>query len=239
LTSSGSGESPPGLGLSLVSAAIEEYAAGHTSARGPELEALARETRQTLASPRMLSGPIEGRLLEMLVFVSGARRVLEIGTFSGYSALSMAEGLAPGGHIITCEVSPEHAEVARRHIAAGPHAGRIEVIVGRALEIIGGLDGPFDLVFLDADKSGYEDYYEAALAKLAPRGLIVADNTLWGGRVLDADGADEDTAALIRFNDRVAADSRVSCVMLTVRDGITLIRRRDGDGVGGVVTPPP
>jgi caffeoyl-CoA O-methyltransferase len=173
----------------------------------------------------MLTGTIEGRFLEFLVFASGARRVLELGTYSGYSALSMAAGLPEDGRIDTCEIDERHAEVARRYIAASPYADRIRVHLGPALETIERLDGEFDLVFIDADKENYVNYYEAVLPRLAPRGLIAADNTLWSGRVLEDDDPSEGTAAITAFNEHVRADSRVLSVMLTVRDGITLIRR--------------
>jgi caffeoyl-CoA O-methyltransferase len=210
----------------IVDPAIEQYAAEHTTAPVAALAALASETQATLRSPQMLTGPVEGRLLEMLVFASRPQLVLELGTYSGYSALSMAAALDPGARLITCEVDAEHAEFARRHIEASPHGERIELRVGPALQTLAGLDGPFDLVFIDADKSSYRDYYEAVLPKLAARGLIVVDNTLWSGRVLRADERDatEDTRALAAFNDHVVVDPRVVCVMLTVRDGITLIR---------------
>jgi caffeoyl-CoA O-methyltransferase len=211
----------------LVSEDIERYAEEHTTPVGERMDALAEETRSTLRSPGMLSGAVEGRLLEMLVFATGAREVLEFGTYSGYSALSMARALPPDGRIVTLEVDPEHAEFARRHIAASPYADRIEVLLGPALEAVERLEGPFDLVFIDADKENYARYYEAALAKLSPRGLIAVDNTLWSGRVLDPDAEDsETTRALAAFNDMVVRDERVVCVMLTVRDGVTLIRRR-------------
>ena len=206
---------------------IENYALAHTTPVEERMDALAEETRSTLRAPGMLSGPVEGRLLETLVFATGARLVLEFGTYSGYSALSMARALPPDGRIVTLEVDPEHAEFARRHIAGSPFADRIEVLLGPALESVERLDGPFDLVFIDADKEGYASYYEAALAKLSPRGLIAVDNTLWSGSVLDpGPDADESTLALARFNDMVVRDERVTCVMLTVRDGVTLIRRR-------------
>jgi len=153
--------------------------------------------------------------------------VLEIGTYSGYSALSMAAALPAGGRIVTCELLDEHADVAERHIGAAGLADRIEVRRGPALDTIATLDGPFDLVFVDADKAGYLGYYEAVLPKLAPRGLIVVDNVLWSGRVAQppADDDSESTLALREFNDHVAADERVVSVMLSVRDGITLVRR--------------
>jgi caffeoyl-CoA O-methyltransferase len=137
----------------------------------------------------------------------------------------MAAGLAPGGRIVSCEISPVHAEFARRHIAASPYADRIEVIVGPAIDTIATLGGPFDLVFLDADKASYPAYYEAVLPKLAPGGLIAADNTLWSGRILDPTDTTEDTRALRAFNDTLATDPRVVVVQTTVRDGVTLIRR--------------
>lgn len=213
----------------VVQDAIEGYAEAHTTPHSKEMQELADEARATLPSPRMLSGLVEGRLLEMLVWSSGAREVLEIGTYAGYSALSMAAGLAPGGRIVSCEIAPEHAQFAQRHIDASPYAERIEIRVGPALETIAQLPGPFDLVFIDADKPAYADYYHAVLPKLAERGVIAVDNTLWSGRVLagaEAEDADESTRALVEFNDMVAADERVVSVMLTVRDGITLIRRR-------------
>ena len=209
----------------LVDPAVEAYAEAHTTAPPPHLEAVAAETRETLASPNIMVGRLEGRFLETLVFATGATSVLEIGTFSGYSSLAMAAGLPLGGRIVTCEIDPVHAEVAQRHIAASPYADRVEVLVGPALETVATLPGPFDLVFIDADKGSYLDYFEAVLPKLSPRGLIVADNTLWSGRILDDADTSVDTVALRAFNDRVATDGRVVAVQTTVRDGVTLIRR--------------
>jgi caffeoyl-CoA O-methyltransferase len=189
-----------------------------------------RETREKLDFPGMMVGTLEGRFLEMLVFARRPRQVLEIGTFSGYSSLAMAAALAPGAKITTCELSPVHAEAARRHIAASPYADRIEVIEGPAIDTVRSLPGPFDFVFIDADKGGYLAYYEAVLPKLSPGGLIAADNTLWGGNVVKESDKSPDTEAIRAFNDTVAADSRVVCVQLTVRDGVTLIRRADDTG---------
>jgi predicted O-methyltransferase YrrM len=209
----------------IVDPALEAYAEGHTTAPPAYLDDLATDLRATLEFPGMMVGLLEGRYLEMLTFALGARSVLEIGTFGGYSALAMAAGLAAGGRITTCEISPVHAEFARRHIAASPYADRIEVVVGPAIDTIATLAGPFDLVFIDADKAAYSDYYEAVLPKLAPRGIIAADNTLWSGRVLDPADTSEDTVALRRFNDTLASDQRVVVVQTTIRDGVTLIRR--------------
>jgi caffeoyl-CoA O-methyltransferase len=211
----------------IVPEAVEAYAAAHTTPAPGFLQALAAETRETLDSPQMLTGEIEGRFLEFLVFLAQPRLLLEIGTYSGYSALSMARALPAGGRIVTCELDPERVAFARRHIEDAGFDDRIAVREGPALETIASLDGPFDLVFIDADKEGYRDYYEAVLPKLSERGLIVVDNVLWGGRVAEppSDDDSESTRALREFNDHVAADERVVNVMLSVRDGVTLVRR--------------
>ena len=211
----------------VVPEELDAYAAAHTSPPPALLSELAAETRATLECPQMLTGPVEGRFLQTLVFATGATRILEIGTYSGYSALSMAGGLAEGGHIDTCELSEQHAEVARRYIAQSPHADRITVHLGPAIETIARLDGPFDLVFVDADKPGYDAYYEAVLPKLAPRGLIVFDNMLQNGRVVSEPDAGEATKAIVALNEKLVADERVVCVLLTVRDGVTLVRKAD------------
>jgi caffeoyl-CoA O-methyltransferase len=204
---------------------IDRYCEEHTTAPPEFLARLAAETHEQLESPQMLTGRVEGRFLEMLVWASGARTVLEIGTYSGYSALSMAAALPEGGRIVSCEISEEHAEFARRHIADSPYADRIEVRLGPALETIASLDGPFDLVFVDADKPAYAGYVEAVLPKLAPRGLIAVDNTLWSGRVLDPDPEQVNESALAALNDQLVADERLVVVQLPIRDGVTLVRR--------------
>jgi caffeoyl-CoA O-methyltransferase len=210
----------------IVPENIERYAEAHTTPHDSLLARLAEETRATLPSPQMLTGPIEGRFLQTLVFASAARRVLEIGTYSGYASLSMAAALPPDGRVDTCEVSERHGEVARRYFAESPYGERIHLHLGPALETIPRLEGEFDLVFVDADKVNYRNYYELVLPRLAERGLIAFDNTLWSGRVLDDTVEDENTRALRELNDLLAADERVVCVQLTVRDGVTLVRRR-------------
>jgi caffeoyl-CoA O-methyltransferase len=172
----------------------------------------------------MLTGPLEGRLLETLVWVTGARRVLEIGTFSGYGALSLAGGLAPDGRVWTLELDADRAAFARRHIEASPLAGRIEVVVGPALESVRRLEGPWDLVFVDADKPAYPDYVDAVLPKLGPRGLLVLDNTLRGGSVLDPSPDDRSARTMAALNDRLAADPALVVTLLPVRDGVTFVR---------------
>ena len=206
--------------------AIEAYIEAHTTPPEPHLAALAEETRASLNAPQMLTGTVEGRFLEALVWTARPQLVLELGTYSGYSALAMAAALPPGGRIVTCELSGEHADFAQRHIDASPYADRIELRRGPALDTVAGLEGPFDLVFIDADKPNYVNYYEAVLPKLAERGLIVADNTLWSGNVAEEEDQSDAAVALRAFNDRVRGDDRVVCVMLSVRDGITLIHRR-------------
>jgi caffeoyl-CoA O-methyltransferase len=174
----------------------------------------------------MLTGTIEGRFLELLVHGLAARRVLELGTYSGYGTLSMAGGLPPGGRIDTCEIDPQRASVARRYVERAGYVDRVTIHEGPALETIAALEGGFDFVFIDADKENYVKYYEAVLPRLTEHGLIAADNTLWSGRVVDDTNDDENTRAIRAFNDHVAADERVVSVMLTIRDGVTLIRRR-------------
>ena len=205
---------------------VEQYAVAHTSGEPAYFAALAERTRAETNDPEMMVGTLEGRFLAAMVAVARPQLVLEIGTFTGYSALSMAGSLPPGGRIITCDISEVHVAMARRNFAASPFADRIEIKVGPALESIASLDGPFDFVFIDADKVGYHAYYEALVPKLAPDGVIVVDNVLWSGRLLD--GSDDSTAtrAIRDFNEHVAADERVEVVMLTVRDGVSLIRHR-------------
>jgi caffeoyl-CoA O-methyltransferase len=211
--------------MDLIDPAVDAYAQSATTPQPEYLNALADETRASLECPQMLTGPVEGRLLQTLVWATGARRVLEVGTYSGYSALSMAEALPPGGTIVTCELSEEHAEFARRHIAESPHADRIEVRVGPAADTIRSLEGPFDLVFIDADKPGYREYFHLAVERLAERGLIVLDNTLRDGDVLDDEPDNEGSRAMKKLNAELAADPRGVAVLLTVRDGVTLWRR--------------
>ncbi len=212
----------------IVPEDIERYIEQHTTSETDHLAAVAGETREQMSSAGMMTGHVEGRLLETLVYTTGATQVLEFGSFTGYSALSMASALPPGGKVVTLEVDPERAQIARRHFGESRYGDRIELRLGPALESVADLPGPFDLIFIDADKQSYPLYYEAALERLADRGLIVVDNTLWSGRVVDErePDPDESTLAMRRFNDRVARDERVTCVMLSVRDGVTLIRRR-------------
>jgi caffeoyl-CoA O-methyltransferase len=209
----------------IVEPRVEEYAEAHTSPDGELFERLAAETHEKTEIPQMMVGRIEGRFLAFVVRATAARRVLELGTFTGYSSISMAGALPPGGRIVTCDVNEETTAIARRYAEEAGVVDRIDYRLGPAIETVAELDGPFDLVFIDADKDGYVDYYEAALPKLAEGGLILADNTLASGRVVEDDPGPMG-AAIKRFNDHVFGDDRVECVMLTIRDGVTLIRRR-------------
>ncbi len=209
----------------IVSTEIERYAAAHTSPLPPLLEELVRETHSRFGGrAEMLCGQVEGQFLQMLVAMSGARRVLEIGTFTGFSALMMAGGLPADGELTTLELSAEHAEFARTYFARSEHGGKIRLIEGPALDSLQTLAGPFDFAFIDADKTNYPNYYKAVVPLLSPGGLIAVDNALREGEVLDP--KDDNARATAELNDIVTADDRVENVMLTVRDGIMLVRKK-------------
>jgi caffeoyl-CoA O-methyltransferase len=203
----------------LSTEAIDAYVDAHTTPLEPLMNELHEATYAEASSPYMIAGPVLGQLLRFLSAMVAPRLAVEIGTFTGYSALAIAGGLPPEGRMVTCEVSEERAAFAQSWFDRSPYAERIDLRVGPALATVTVLDGPFDFVFIDADKEGYTGYYEAVVPKLSPRGVIVVDNTLRGGRV--ADGSEEAMAA---FNAHVNEDPRTENVTLTVRDGVTLIR---------------
>lgn len=205
--------------MDILDPRLEEYLERLTTPHDELLAELSERTANEVGSEQMLTGPVAGRFLEQLVWFGRPKRVLEIGTFTGHSALSMAAALPEGGRIDACELDPERATFAQSYFDRSPHGSRITLHVGPALETIDRLEGDFDFVFIDADKEGYVDYYEAVLPRLSEHGLIAADNTLWSGRVLDGEGP------IVAFNDHVAADPRTVQVILSVRDGMTLIRR--------------
>jgi len=207
----------------IVEPAVEAYAEDHSSPNGELFERLAAETREKSESPQMMVGLLEGQFLGALVRSTRAKRILELGTFTGYSSISMALALPSDGRVITCDVNEETTAIARRYAEEAGVAARIEYRLGPALDSIAKLGGQFDLVFIDADKPNYVNYYEAAVPKLAPNGLIVLDNTLWSGRVADPQEDDENTRAIRAVNDRVRDDPRVRNVLLTVRDGMNLV----------------
>ncbi|NJL71541.1 MAG: methyltransferase domain-containing protein [Candidatus Competibacteraceae bacterium] len=212
--------------LTLTKPGIEEYAESKSEPVSALLSKLARDTYETMPVPWMLTGRLEGRFLKMMVQISAARNVLEIGMFTGYSALSMAEGLPEGGTVTTLDIDPACIEFAKSYFERSPFGGRIEVVAGPALESLNKLSGPFDFVFIDADKVNYQNYYEAVLPKLTRGGVILVDNVLYSGYVVDPHTTDENARAIAAFNDFVAADERVDRVMLTIRDGVYLIRKR-------------
>ncbi len=215
--------------LSFFPETLELYVERHSEPESDLLAELAEETRAGTDLPQMMVGPVEGALLRTLVRFSGARRVLEIGTFTGYSALSIAMGLPEDGSIITCDIDEHATSIARRFWARHPAGSRIHLRMGPALETIAELDAPLDFVFIDADKTNYIAYYDAVVPLLRTGGLVVADNVLWSGHVVEpAAQQDEDTRALVAFNKHVNADARVENVMLSVRDGILLaVKVRD------------
>jgi len=206
--------------IALVDEKIENYATTHSSQEPELLARLARETYESMELPQMLTGRLEGSFLRVLVRAVQARRVLEVGMFTGYSALMMAEGLPDDGRIITCEVNPKSAEVARRYFAQSPHGHKIDLRMGPAVETIRALAGPFDFVFIDADKENYPIYYDLCLERLRPGGMMAIDNVLWSGYVLDP--KDEETRAIVALNDKVLRDNRVDNALLTIRDGVML-----------------
>jgi caffeoyl-CoA O-methyltransferase len=208
----------------IVEPRVEDYAEAHTSPDGELFERLAAETHEKTTAPQMMVGRIEGRFLGTLVRSLRARRVLELGTFTGYSSISMALAMPAGGRVITCDVNEETTAIARRYAEEAGVADRIDYKLGPALETIAGLDGPFDLVFIDADKPNYVNYFDATVPLLAEGGLMIVDNTLWSGRVVEDDD-DENTRAIRELNDRVLADARVENVLLSVRDGMNLVWR--------------
>ena len=198
---------------------LEEYAERFTTVHSDVFDRLRAETG-ALPNAGMSVGPIEGAFLSFMVFLKQPRLVLEIGTFTGWSGIAMASALPSGGRLVSCDVNEETTAIARRYAEEAGVADRIEYRLGPASETLDELDGPFDLVFIDADKRGYVDYYEAVVPKLARDGVILADNTLFG--LADGEIADH----IERFNEHVRADERVEAVLLTIREGVTLIRRR-------------
>ncbi len=210
--------------LPLVAQEIEDYARAHSSPAGDLLEELRAFTWNQVAMPQMQVGQLEGQLLRLLVRISRARRVLEVGTFTGYSGLMLAAGLPADGQLITCELDPGNAAIARAFFDRSPDGAKIEIRLGPAAETLATLEGSFDLAFIDADKVNYLRYFELIRPLMRPGGLIVVDNVLWSGKVLaPAVEQDASTAAIVAFNRHIAALAELDKVMLTVRDGLTLI----------------
>ncbi len=203
---------------------IEAYAERHSMPESEVCRALREETERSMELARMLVGPYEAAFLKMMVLLVSARRVLEIGMFTGYSALSMAEMLPDNGELITCEVDAEPIAVARRYFAASPHGRKIQIKPGPALESLRGLTGHFDVIFIDADKQNYINYYQRALELVAPTGVILVDNVLWSGEVLQQPPPDDRTRTIQELNRVVAHDPRVRAVLVPIRDGILVVK---------------
>ncbi|HXF91812.1 MAG TPA: class I SAM-dependent methyltransferase [Nitrospiraceae bacterium] len=210
----------------LILPEIEAYAEAHSAAESEVCRALREETYRTMEIPHMIVGPLEGAFLKMMALLVDAKRVLEIGTFTGYSALCFAEALPEDGRVITCEIDPESAALASKYFAKSPHGRKIDVRMGPALETLRALAGPFDVIFIDADKVNYVHYYRRALELVSPRGVILIDNVLWSGNVLVHPPLDASTAAIQDLNRLVATDPRVTAVLVTIRDGVMVIKKR-------------
>jgi caffeoyl-CoA O-methyltransferase len=211
----------------FIHPSADDYCVNHTGAESNILRKLNRETHAKILRPRMLSGHFQGKLLEMISCMLQPSLILEIGTYTGYSAICMAAGLMPGGKIITIDHNEELEDFTRKHFEEAGMTGIMDYRIGEALEVLPQLQGSFDLVFIDADKENYLQYYEMVLGKTRQGGIILADNVLWSGKVFSEKlaGKDPEALALIEFNDFVNRDPRVEKVMLPIRDGLYLIRK--------------
>ncbi len=206
--------------ITLIPETIEDYARAHTIKESDLLQRLVKETYKETDLPEMQVGHLEGAFLRLLVQITNAKRILEIGTFTGYSTLVMAEGLPKDGEIITLDINPDTTNIAKKYWVESPHGKKIKSILAPALDSIKNLTGLFDMVFIDADKENYINYFEACLPKVRQGGLIVADNVLWSGKVLNP--KEKSDIAITEFNKHIINDRRVEAVMLTVRDGLML-----------------
>jgi len=212
--------------MELISDELQEYVEAHTSPETKLLEELNRETHAKIRMPRMLSGHLQGQLLDMLSNMIRPKHVLEIGTYTGYSAICLASGLVEGGYVHTIDINDELASMVKRYISEAGISERVKVYTGNALTIIPTITETFDLVFIDADKINYSRYYDLVFDKVRPGGFIIADNVLWSGKVLEKEPEmDQDTKAIVAFNNKVHADERVHHVMLPVRDGLMVARK--------------
>jgi caffeoyl-CoA O-methyltransferase len=211
----------------LVAPEIEAYAEAHSVPESDVCRRLREETYRSIELPQMVVGPLEGAFLKMMTQVVGAKRVLEIGTFTGYSALCFAEALPDDGQVITCDIDPETTEFAKTYWAQSSVGGKIEARVAPALESMNQLSGPFDVIFIDADKINYVNYYEHGVELLASKGIMLIDNVLWNGDVIYHPPLDDSTGAIQGLNRVVAADDRVTSVLVTIRDGVLVVRRAE------------
>ena len=212
--------------MEFISPELQQYVTEHSSAVSSLLSQIDRETHLEVLQPRMLSGHFQGRVLSMLAQLLKPTAILEIGTYTGYSALCLAEGLTPDGKLITIDVNEELAPRVRSYFAASAYAQQIDYRIGNAAQLIPTLPYTFDLIFIDADKQQYPLYYEQALEKLKPGGFILIDNVLWSGKVLDTQHQDKDSVLLRELNLKISQDARVEKVLLPIRDGLYLIRKK-------------
>jgi caffeoyl-CoA O-methyltransferase len=208
----------------LINDALSAYIEKYTTAEDQLLAALNRETHVKAMMPRMLSGHVQGKFLEFIACMIKPQYILEIGTFTGYSAICLAKGLQANGKLITIDINDELTPLVKKYIAAEQMQDKIEVITGNAITIIPSLTNTFDLVFIDADKSNYSNYFDLIIDKVKPGGWILADNVLWSGHVVD-EKKDKDTNAIHAFNEKVHTDTRVEQVIVSIRDGITIARK--------------
>ncbi len=209
--------------MNFIDKEIEEYAKLYTSNEPELLKELAEFTETNMPMAQMLTGKIEGRLLKILVALTGAKSILEIGMFTGYSALSLAEAMPEDGRLLTCDIDEEVAKLAKEYFARSPYGSKITVQLAPALETLSNINETFDLVFLDADKENYVEYYQSIIPKLNSNGLLVIDNCLWSGKVLEPEA--ETDIAIHKLNQLIVTDPRVENVVLTVRDGVNLVRK--------------
>ncbi|HYG01150.1 MAG TPA: O-methyltransferase [Chryseosolibacter sp.] len=210
--------------MEFIDQKIQQYAETHTSNESDLLQQITRDTHAKVMMPRMLSGHLQGRVLAMISSMIRPRNILEIGTYTGYSALCLAEGLQLGGKLVTIDINDELEDRVRGYFASSGLGSQIEFLLGDATEIIPHLDQRFDLVFIDADKENYSRYFDLAIDRVNLDGFILADNVLWSGKVLN-DKVDKDTKAIIDFNAKVQCDKRVENVLLPIRDGIMIMRK--------------
>ena len=212
--------------MKLLPTALEEYIDDHSSSEDPILYDLYRETHLTISHPRMLSGASQGVYLKMMASIISAKSILEIGTYTGYSAICLARGMDDNGMLHTIDIKEELFDIAQKYIHKAELQDKIKQHIGDALEVIPQIEGSFDLVFIDADKMNYSNYYELIIDRLQSGGLIIADNVLWAGKVIEEVlDSDADTKGIIAFNKMVQEDDRVENVILPLRDGLMLVRK--------------
>lgn len=213
--------------MEFIDEKLDAYCCNHTTSESPVLKKLNRDTHVNVLQPRMLSGHFQGRLLSMLSKMIQPKRILEIGTYTGYSALCFAEGLVENGKLITIDLNPQLEDFVRSYIDEAEMTEKIDFRIGNALELIPTLDEEFDIVFIDADKLNYINYYKLVFDKVKPGGYILSDNVLWSGKVVQTEGKiDKDTALLMEFNQLIQEDDRVENILLPIRDGIMVARKK-------------